>query len=187
MAGSSSSASPSSWFAMVIVLCCCGSTRALSSTTPASSVKGSAADSFATSSPIARNVVKGLTWVVNRRGAEKVPAARERLKSLVSPQELLAGLGADFVEGEYLWSGRITPELYDEQCVFTDPTLSFDGLRTFETNLKNLDPIIERYAPPDQRRLSLVDLRLDIDLRVVTAQWRMLGAVDKQYPSYNNN
>jgi hypothetical protein len=50
----------------------------------------------------------------------------------VSPESLLAGLRGDFEEREYLWSGRITDELYADACVFTDPTLSFKGLATFK-------------------------------------------------------
>ena len=73
---------------------------------------------------------------------------------------MLAGLRADFEENEYLWSGKITTELYDEDCVFTDPTLSFTGLATFERNLANLDPWIERFVPPGGRSCELKKIEL---------------------------
>ena len=73
---------------------------------------------------------------------------------------MLAGLRADFEEHEYLWSGKITAELYDEDCVFTDPTLSFGGLATFERNLANLDPWIERFVPPGARSCELKKIEL---------------------------
>lgn len=60
--------------------------------------------------------------------------------SSLGSTDVLEGLRRDFVEQEYLWSGNITAELYDDNCIFTDPTLSFAGLSTFESNLVNLDP-----------------------------------------------
>ena len=85
---------------------------------------------------------------------------------------VLDGLRRDFVENEYLWSGRITPELYDEDCVFTDPTLTFSGLSTFEANLANLDPYIERFVPPAGRAVELDSLELADD-GAVEARWRI--------------
>jgi len=88
---------------------------------------------------------------------------------------MLAGLRADFEEHEYLWSGKITAELYDEDCVFTDPTLSFGGLATFERNLANLDPWIERFVPPGARSCELKKIELLDDGAAIVAEWRMVG------------
>ena len=77
------------------------------------------------------------------------------------------GLVPDFEENEYLWSGKITAELYDEDCVFTDPTLSFTGLATFERNLANLDPWIERFVPPGRRSCELKKIELEIEKKVL--------------------
>ena len=83
-----------------------------------------------------RSLVSSLTALVNAiSGSAPPPAPRERAQASLDGAELLEGLRADFEENEYLWSGKITAELYDEDCVFTDPTLSFTGLATFERNL----------------------------------------------------
>ena len=51
-----------------------------------------------------------------------------RDRSAVDPAALLHGVREDYEVREYLWTGDIDATLYDEDCVFTDPTLSFKGL-----------------------------------------------------------
>ncbi|KAL1499330.1 hypothetical protein AB1Y20_011538 [Prymnesium parvum] len=129
-------------------------------------------------SPATRQLVSGLTALVNTLGGAKAsPAPRERKYASLPSSMVLEGLRADFVEREYLWSGKITPELYDEDCVFTDPTLSFRGLATFESNLKNLDPWIERFVPPSSRAVELRSLRLAEGGDAIEAEWRMTAAL----------
>ena len=131
-----------------------------------------------TTSEATKSLVSGLTAVVNALGAPSPPAAaRTRAFKSLDKQAVLDGLEKDFVENEYLWSGKITAELYDEECVFTDPTLSFAGLSTFESNLRNLDPYIERFVPPQGRRVELRSLNLVDGGAVVEAEWRMVGAL----------
>lgn len=108
-----------------------------------------------------RSLVSSLTALVNAMsGSAPPPAPRERAQASLDGAAMLAGLRADFEEHEYLWSGKITAELYDEDCVFTDPTLSFGGLATFERNLANLDPWIERFVPPGARSCELKKIEL---------------------------
>jgi hypothetical protein len=97
-----------------------------------------------------RGLVSSLTAVVNALGGQSSAEAAPRVRSVGSlePAQVLAGLEKDLVENEYLWSGKITAELYGERCTFTDPTLSFSGLSTFETNLANLGPWINRFVSP---------------------------------------
>ena len=123
-----------------------------------------------------RSLVSSLTALVNAISGSAPPSApRERAQASLGGAAVLAGLRADLVEHEYLWSGRITAELYDENCVFTDPTLSFRGLATFERNLANLDPWIERFVPPAARSVDLKSIELVDDGAAIVAEWRMLG------------
>ena len=127
-------------------------------------------------SRVTRSLVSSLTAAVNALGGSTASAApRQRQLETISGDEVLAGLRADFEDREYLWSGKITPELYDEDCVFTDPTLSFSGLATFEKNLENLDPWINRFVPEAARSVELRRIALTDDGRAVEAEWRMLG------------
>ena len=122
-----------------------------------------------------KSLVSSLTAVVNSLGgAEQNSEPRQREYESLTADAVLEGLRRDFVENEYLWSGKIDPELYDEDAVFTDPTLSFSGLSTFEKNLENLDPWIERFVPPSQRSVELRSLKL-VEDDVIEAEWRMLG------------
>ena len=128
-----------------------------------------------------KSLVSSLTAVVNSLGgAEQASEPRQREFESLTTDVMLEGLRRDFVENEYLWSGKIDPELYDEDAIFTDPTLSFSGLATFEKNLENLDPWIERFVPPSQRSVELKSLRLLEEEEgggepVIEAEWRMLG------------
>jgi hypothetical protein len=81
---------------------------------------------------VSQGVVGALTELVNLGAPVDASLVAPRRLAKVSPASLLAGLRGDFEEREYLWSGRITDELYADACVFTDPTLSFKGLATFK-------------------------------------------------------
>ena len=133
-----------------------------------------------------KGVVSSLTAAVNTVGgkAASSQALREREFASLSSDAVLQGLRRDFVDNQYLWSGKITPELYDEECSFTDPTLSFSGLSTFEANLENLDPWINRFVPAANRQVELKSLciadrggdpSLPSSQVVVEAEWRMVG------------
>ena len=115
-----------------------------------------------TKGPI-KGVVAGLTAAVNfvAGGAPATLPSGASRDHPATAEALLAGLRADFEEREYLWSGRISPELYGDDCVFTDPTLSFAGLATFLRNLENLEPYIDRFAPASERKVTLFAIRLE--------------------------
>ena len=134
-------------------------------------------ESFTESSGVAKSIVSSLTNVVNaiRPGAGEAAPLEAKGPSPASPEALRAGLEADFVERGYLWSGQITPGLYDDGCVFTDPTLSFSGLDTFQTNIRNLEPLLDRFVPPAGRGVELYSCVLDADASAVVAEWRMRG------------
>ena len=63
--------------------------------------------------------------------------------------------------------------MYDLFCTFTDPTLSFVGLETFETNLRNLQPFLT--ALVRDADVELFACELDEPSRRVRASWRMTG------------
>ena len=105
--------------------------------------------------------------------AEALP---ERRFEKIGSQELLEGIRADFEERQYLWSGDIDLELYDEDCSFTDPTISFQGLSKFRANMRSLTPIIDALVPKERRRCILRDIKLE-DSGEVVAKWRMVGDI----------
>jgi len=93
----------------------------------------------------------------------------------ISPSSLLMGLRDDYVERNYLWTGDIDSSLYAPDCVFTDPTLSFKGLDTFQRNVANLRPILNQFVPDGA--CELFSIELDEDTCEVCAKWRMFGTL----------
>jgi len=137
-------------------------------------------DSYASSPSWTKSLVSGLTDLVNGvMGGEEAPdEPRARRRESVTPEELLEGIREDFEERQYLWSGDIDPELYDEACTFTDPTLSFRGLGAFERNIRNLRPILDAVVPDERRRCILRGLEREAGPRGrVLAEWTMVGDV----------
>mmetsp|Transcript_22922 Transcript_22922/g.57488 ORF Transcript_22922/g.57488 Transcript_22922/m.57488 type:complete len:228 (+) Transcript_22922:140-823(+) len=133
--------------------------------------------SHGSTSPLVKGVVSGLTAVVNLFGGAKgdALAAREDTRAPITPERLRQGVEEDFTENGYLWSGQIDPDLYAYDCVFTDPTLSFTGLDTFERNIANLQPWLERLLRNE--RCELLGLELDEGACEVRASWLMAGDV----------
>lgn len=130
----------------------------------------------ATSSPV-KQLVAGLTSLVNAvGGGGAVEEERLPRPGVVSPAELLEGVRADYVERNYLWTGDIDPNLYDYDCVFTDPTLSFQGLSTFQRNLENLQPFLKALVRDSD--IQLYDIALDEAELRIRASWRMVGDIN---------
>ena len=124
-----------------------------------------------TSSPV-RALVSWLTALV---GGDTSTEAVDRppRPGIVTPAALLDGVRADYVERLYLWTGDIDPELYDDDCVFTDPTLSFRGLETFQKNLAALQPFLS--ALVKDPAIDLFSCELDEPEQKLRASWRMRG------------
>ena len=139
-----------------------------------------------------KNLVSGLTAVVNafgesgdaegdgmtrkeRREARPLPTTPR------DPNALVRDISREFTEAKYLWTGDITPEMYDLFCTFTDPTLSFVGLDTFERNLKNLQPVLRRLVRDSDVELYACELLGEDEAGGgggdgrVRASWRMTG------------
>eukprot|EP00929_Paragymnodinium_shiwhaense_P095505 TRINITY_DN5669_c0_g1_i1.p1 TRINITY_DN5669_c0_g1~~TRINITY_DN5669_c0_g1_i1.p1 ORF type:complete len:255 (-),score=46.10 TRINITY_DN5669_c0_g1_i1:23-787(-) len=124
-----------------------------------------------------KSVVGGLTWAVNsltNEDSKDAPPPIQRKLERVSPEELLEGVRSDFEDRQYLWSGDIDAELYAEDCTFTDPTLSFKGLDTFQRNIRNLRPVLDAVIPEENRRCILRKLQTEADGKV-SAEWTMIG------------
>ena len=87
---------------------------------------------------------------------------------------MLLGVVGDFECG-YLFSGGIDTQIYTENCRFTDPTLSFVGLSTFENNIRNLKPVLNFFVA--NTLIVLYSAQLDEKNQKVKAQWRMSGSI----------
>lgn len=79
----------------------------------------------------------------------------------------------DFTENDFLWTGDINVDIYADDCTFTDPTISFKGLSTFQRNLKSLRWFIDRLV--DKYKVELYSCKLEEESCQVVATWRMTG------------
>ena len=86
---------------------------------------------------------------------------------------IAAGVRRDFTDNNYLWTGKITLELYEESCSFTDPTISFTGVETHQRNLAALSWFVDRLVT--ECSSELLSCKLNEDSTAVVAQWRMKG------------
>ena len=78
-------------------------------------------------------LVAGLTDLVNGVTEGVAPAAAPGPppgpKAELTPAGLLEAIREDYVDRNYLWTGDIRPDIYEDDCRWTDPTLSFEVRR----------------------------------------------------------
>eukprot|EP00559_Dactyliosolen_fragilissimus_P004864 CAMPEP_0184866700 /NCGR_PEP_ID=MMETSP0580-20130426/23347_1 /TAXON_ID=1118495 /ORGANISM="Dactyliosolen fragilissimus" /LENGTH=179 /DNA_ID=CAMNT_0027366517 /DNA_START=169 /DNA_END=705 /DNA_ORIENTATION=+ len=101
-------------------------------------------------------------------------------KSPTSPTELMEILKNDYIKNNYLWTGNIYTPAFDQNCKFTDPTLSFSGLERFITNVQNLQPILDfLILENDDCRSDLVDISLNEKDGYIQTRWNMYGELNR--------
>ena len=92
-----------------------------------------------------------------------------------TPKLLYDEVVRDFDNG-YLFSGDINYSIYDKDCVFTDPTISFRGLSTFKRNIQSLQPVLR--ALLSDKLVVLYSSQLSPESNRISAKWRMSGGVN---------
>jgi hypothetical protein len=112
-----------------------------------------------------KGVVSLLTGIINAN-SEKEPSllTTTTTMSIVSdmapksPEELLERIRKDYVERNYLWTGDLDIDCFFNDCVFTDPTISFVGIDKFTENTQNLVPLVEKFAENYKSELISITL-----------------------------
>ncbi|CAM9722081.1 unnamed protein product, partial [Laminaria digitata] len=98
-----------------------------------------------TSGPV-KAFVGGLTNLFVSFSADEetsAPGIQNKVKTGLSVGELEAGIRNEYAKN-YLWTGDINEALYEEDCSFTDPTLSFSGLSTYKRNVGSLQGVLDK-------------------------------------------
>ncbi|CAM9599588.1 unnamed protein product [Scytosiphon promiscuus] len=96
----------------------------------------------------------------------------ESPKAALSVGELEAGIRQEYAKN-YLWTGDINEGLYEEDCSFTDPTLSFSGLSTYKRNVGSLQGVLDLLV--SNSRSELYSCELSQEGSCVQTRWRMVG------------
>ena len=144
----------------------------------ASEDEAASTSTYATSDASSRGIVSSLTGVVNlimgpsnddSQCDEQLPLAP------VSPQELMERIRDDYVVNNYLWTGDIDLAAFEQDCQFTDPTLTFTGRDKFVSNVSNLRPIVDALIKPGGCASKLLDISLNEEEGYVQSRWNMVG------------
>ena len=135
-----------------------------------------------------KGIVGSLTGLVNRVSAatKEQPIidtfSNTNAAAPQSPEELLERIRMEYDEKNYLWTGDLDLDCFDPNCVFTDPTISFQGTDKFTENTQNLVPIVEAFA--ENYRSDLLDIKLgsgndenESDGFYVETRWNMVGSL----------
>mmetsp|Transcript_6703 Transcript_6703/g.14655 ORF Transcript_6703/g.14655 Transcript_6703/m.14655 type:complete len:254 (+) Transcript_6703:149-910(+) len=135
---------------------------------------------YETSDSSSKGIVSSLTRVVNfLMGDSTKDGQQETIVELppppTSPAELLSKIRDDYEINNYLWTGDIYLSAFEEDCRFTDPTLSFTGRDNFVSNVQNLRPIVDFLIEDNGCESKLLDISLNEDEGYVQSRWNMIG------------
>ena len=118
--------------------------------------------------------------VDSKNGVITTTSAKTGVSSSSTPpttsNELLERICNDYTKNNYLWTGNIDASCFDQNCKFTDPTISFDGLDTFVTNTQNLVPIVKNVCGDDLSvNTDSILLNATLTNEYVETRWNMVG------------
>ena len=140
-----------------------------------------------------KGIVATLTNLVNRwfegdidTGANTTSASLLDKDAPCSAEEVLPRIRDDYVQRNYLWTGDIDLACFAPDCVFSDPTIRFEGRDTFVTNVQNIRRLSDRLLGPCRSELRQIELKQaprekqassngdDVEY-YIESQWRMVG------------
>jgi len=138
---------------------------------------------YESSDSSSKGIVSSLTGIVNfmmgspDNDIEEVKVLRGAPP--VTPEQLMEKIKDDYVVNNYLWTGDIYTPAFAEDCLFTDPTLSFTGRDKFVSNVQNLRPIVDSLVGEGNCRSDLLDIRLNEEDGYVQSRWNMVGELNR--------
>jgi len=147
--------------------------------------------SYDSSATLSKSIVSSLTSLTN---AVFEPTRQEDTTLTIeqpwvsqsppsSPQQLQTRIQNEYIQNNYLWTGKLDTSSFISNCTFTDPTLSFVGVDKFVSNVGNLVPVVNYLLGDDQEKKNSQSILLDISLneeeQYVETRWNMLGKLDR--------
>jgi len=96
-----------------------------------------------------------------------------------TPTLLLESIRDDYQIRNYLWTGDVELGCYENECKFTDPTISFEGKEQYVKNIQNLRPIIDALIEPGGCRSDLLRIDLNDSENYVQTRWKMVGNLSR--------
>jgi hypothetical protein len=135
------------------------------------------ASSYDDTDGASKGLVSSLTGLVNSLNTLNEAAGSTegtKLKCPTSPEELCNRIRDDYVAKNYLWTGKLDLDCFEDSCRFTDPTLSFFGTESFKKNTQSLVPLV--IALVENYESILLDIELHPDF--IETRWNMVGELN---------
>lgn len=144
--------------------------------------------SYQSSATVTKEIVSSLTLVTNaifgisqdmKSSFSTATKVTTTTRAPTSSQELLERIRKDYIENNYLWTGKLDTSCFKSNCTFTDPTLSFVGVDNYIKNVGNLVPVVN-YLLGDKNssRSDLLNLTLNENENYIETRWNMVGELD---------
>lgn len=93
-----------------------------------------------------------------------------------SSLELEQRIKDDYEKYNYLWTGQLDVGCFDVKCRFTDPTLTFEGIDTYEKNVQGIIPLVNRFVIENSYKSKLISIMTTKDY--VETRWNMVGSIN---------
>lgn len=145
--------------------------------------------SYESSASLIKGIVSSLTSVSNsfslsknlnnESSAQTVTTTTTVLDPPTTEGELFERIRADYTENNYLWTGKLDTSCFIENCKFTDPTISFEGIDKYVQNVGNLVPIVEFLLGREQYSASkLLEISSNDEDGYIETRWNMVGELN---------
>jgi len=125
-----------------------------------------------------KGFVSSLTSIVNFVSQSR-PKDQEMQPPPSTPTLLLESIRDDYQIRNYLWTGDVELGCYENECKFTDPTISFEGKEQYVKNIQNLRPIIDALIEPGECQSDLLRIDLNDSENYVQTRWKMVGNLSR--------
>jgi hypothetical protein len=144
--------------------------------------------SYESSASIIKGVVSSLTSITNvfsllKDAETKLPEQATTTATALNPPitsaELLERIRDDYTKNNYLWTGKLDTSSFTSNCKFTDPTISFEGIDKYITNVGNLVPVVEFLLGEEQYSKSeLLEITSNAEKGYIETRWNMIGELN---------
>ena len=144
--------------------------------------------SYESSTSFIKGIVSSLTSVsnffslsneVDSSPEEQMVASQTLNSSPTTAEELLDRIKADYTENNYLWTGKLDTSAFTQNCKFTDPTISFEGIDKYVQNVGNLVPVVKFLLGKKQySRSELLEISSNMKEGYIETRWNMIGELD---------
>ena len=142
--------------------------------------------SYESSTSIIKGIVSSLTSVSNffslsngEGNSLEQPVPQTTNSPPTTVEELFDRIKADYTKNNYLWTGKLDTSSFSQNCKFTDPTISFEGIDKYVQNVGNLVPVVE-FLLGEQRysESKLLEISSNIQDGYIETRWNMIGELN---------